>query len=107
MNKDRKNEFASNTQPLLATTRRRLLAYGATAGALAWAGPKTGWIASAEAATPPSKPTGQAVIGMSQEPTVFMPLLAHIEVDEGVYFNLFSALWRVDEKGTFQPDLVA
>lgn len=107
MNKDRKNEITSNTQDLLNTTRRRLLALGASAGALAWAGPKTGWIASAEAATPPSKPTGQAVIGMSQEPTKFMPLLAHIEVDEGVYFNLFSALWRVDEKGAFQPDLVA
>ena len=105
MSEDRKNEIRSDT--LLTTTRRRLLALGASAGALAWAGPKSGWIASAEAATPPSKPTGQAVIGLSQEPTVLLPLLAHIEVDEGVYFNLFNPLWRVDEKGQFQPDLVA
>lgn len=107
MDEDRRNETKPNTPPLLTTTRRRLLAFGASAGALAWLGPKAGWIASAAAATPPSKPTGQAVIGLSQEPTVFLPLLAHIEVDEGVYFNLFSPLWRVDEKGSFQPDLVA
>ena len=47
------------------------------------------------AAYPPGKPTGQVIIGLSQEPTVFHPLKLHIEVDEGVYFNLFSALWRV------------
>jgi peptide/nickel transport system substrate-binding protein len=47
------------------------------------------------------------VIGLSQEPTVFNPLLVHIEVDEAVYFNLFSALWRVDPKGVFVPDLVS
>src|SRR5215813_1522806 len=107
MDRDRMNETKPNTPPLFTTTRRRLLALGGSASALAWLGPKAGWIASAEAATPPSKPTGQAVIGLSQEPTVFLPPLAHIEVDEGVYFNLFSPLWRVDEKGNFQPDLVA
>lgn len=46
------------------------------------------------------------VIGLSQEPTVFQPHMPHIEVDDGVYFNLFSALWYVDENGVFQPDLV-
>ena len=90
-----------------APNRRRLLALGLGTGALAWAGPKLGWIASADAATPPSKPTGQIIIGLSQEPTVFHPLKLHIEVDEGVYFNLFSALWRVDPKGDFLPDLAA
>lgn len=88
-------------------SRRQLLAFGASAGALAWLGPAQGWMPEARAATPPSKPTGQAVIGLSQEPTVFNPLLVHIEVDEAVYFNLFSALWRVDPKGNFVPDLVA
>jgi len=107
MDEDRKNKTGSIIVPRFTTSRRRLLALGATAGTLAWLGPNMGWMASAQAATPPSKPTGQVVIGFSQEPTVFMPLLAHIEVDEGVYFNLFSTLWRVDEKGTFQPDLVA
>ena len=107
MNEDRIDKTEPNTLPPFTTSRRRLLAFGASAGTLAWAGPKLGWMASAQAATPPSKPTGQAVIGLSQEPTVFQPLLVHIEVDEGVYFNLFSPLWRVDEKGSFQPDLVA
>ena len=90
-----------------APSRRQLLALGASAGAFAWFGPLAGWQASALAATPPTKPTGQAIIGLSQEPTVFHPLLLHIEVDEAVYFNLFSALWRVDPTGTMQPDLVA
>ena len=94
-------------KPSTGVSRRRLLAGGAAAGALAFLGPQGRWSTAAFAATPPAKPTGQAVIGLSQEPTVFNPLLVHIEVDEGVYFNLFSALWRVDPKGTFVPDLVA
>lgn len=90
-----------------APSRRQLLAAGVSAGTLAWLGPQAGWVSTAKAATPPAKPTGQAVIGLSQEPTVFHPLLLHIEVDEGVYFNLFSSLWRVDPTGAFQPDLAA
>ena len=54
---------------------------------------------------PPAKPTGQIVAGISQEPTVFNPLLVHIEVDEGVYMNLFSPLWSVDPQGRFIPEL--
>jgi peptide/nickel transport system substrate-binding protein len=91
----------------IGPNRRQLLTMTAAAGALAWLGPKLGWTERAFAATPPAKPTGQAVIGLSQEPTVFNPLLVHIEVDEAVYFNLFSALWRVDPKGVFVPDLVS
>jgi len=56
---------------------------------------------------PPSKPTGQVIAGISQEPTVFNPLLLHIEVDEGVYMNLFSPLWSVDPDGKFVPELAA
>ena len=56
---------------------------------------------------PPSKPTGQVVVGISQEPTVFNPLLLHIEVDEGVYMNLFNPLWSVDPQGQFVPELAA
>lgn len=106
MDEDRTKTGAGNP-PRFMTSRRRLLALGASVGTLAWLGPNAGWMATAQAAMPPSKPTGQVVIGLSQEPTVFMPLLAHIEVDEGVYFNLFSPLWKVDENGSFQPDLVA
>jgi len=92
---------------ILNPSRRQLLALGASAGILTWLGPQRGWVDLANAATPPTKPTGQVIVGLSQEPTVFHPLLVHIEVDEAVYFNLFSALWRVDPKGAFQPDLVA
>lgn len=48
---------------------------------------------------------GSVVIGLSQEPTVFHPLLPHIEVDDGVQMNLFSALWFADAQGRFVPDL--
>ena len=53
------------------------------------------------------KPSGQVIIGFSQEPTVFNPLLAHIEVDDGVYMSLFSPLWAVDPAGNFLPRLAA
>ncbi len=56
---------------------------------------------------PPAKPTGQVIVGMSQEPTVFNPLMPHIEVDQGVHWNLFSPLWGVDENGTFIPQLAS
>jgi peptide/nickel transport system substrate-binding protein len=46
-------------------------------------------------------------VGLSQEPTVFNPLRPHIEVDRGVHFGLFDALWRVDETGTLLPNLAA
>ena len=51
------------------------------------------------------KPSGQVVIGISQEPTVFNPLLPHIEVDDGIYMSLFSPLWAVDPQGNFLPRL--
>ena len=53
------------------------------------------------------KPSGQVIIGISQEPTVFNPLLAHIEVDDGVYMSLVSPLWAVDPSGNFLPRLAA
>ncbi|MCZ4058101.1 peptide ABC transporter substrate-binding protein [Pantoea sp. LMR881] len=45
------------------------------------------------------------VIGFSQEPTVFNPLMPHIEVDDGLHFSLFDQLIGVDEKGNFFPKL--
>jgi peptide/nickel transport system substrate-binding protein len=83
--------------PRLALSRRRLLVAGAAAGALAHA--------RAGLAQGKPKPSGQAVIGLSQEPTVFDPRLAHIEVDDGVYMALFSPLWTVDPKGNLLPRL--
>ena len=92
---------------LMRPTRRQLMATSAVGAAMAWLGPQLGWVPGARAATPPSAPSGQAVIGFSQEPTVFNPLMLHIEVDEGVYFNLFSALWRPGPDGNLIPDLVS
>ena len=59
------------------------------------------------AATPPEKPTGQLIIGFSQEPTVFNPHLLHIEVDEGIHFSIFDPLFGVDPDGKFFPQLAA
>ncbi len=85
-------------------SRRQALALGA-AGA-AWAAYPDHAAAQA-APKPPAKPTGQVIVGLSQEPTVFNPLMPHIEVDQGVHFNLFSPLWGVDAKGNFFPQLAA
>lgn len=61
--------------------------------------------ASLRAAQPPSAPKGQVVAGLSQEPTVFHPLMPGIEVDQGVWWQIFSTLWYIDPQGQFQPDL--
>lgn len=59
------------------------------------------------AQTPPASPTGRIIVGLSQEPTVFNPLMVHIEVDDGVHFSLFDALFRIDPAGVVQPNLAA
>ncbi|CAN7342129.1 peptide ABC transporter substrate-binding protein [Pararhizobium sp. LjRoot255] len=55
----------------------------------------------------PTTPTGRVVVGLSQEPTVFNPLMAHTEVDDAVHFSVFDALFRMDPKGVLQPNLAA
>ncbi|HSU05518.1 MAG TPA: ABC transporter substrate-binding protein, partial [Acetobacteraceae bacterium] len=86
-------------------TRRQALALGGSAAAVLAARP---WAAAAQGTSkPPSKPTGQVIVGLSQEPTVFNPLMPHIEVDQGVHWNLFSPLWGVDPDGNFTPQLAA
>ncbi|TNC61837.1 peptide ABC transporter substrate-binding protein [Rubellimicrobium roseum] len=52
-------------------------------------------------------PSGQLVIGFSQEPTVFNPHMPHIEVDEGVHYAVFDPLFDVDQDGNFFPLLAA
>ena len=52
-----------------------------------------------------AKPTGRVIVGLGQEPTVFNPLMAHIEVDDGVHFSVFDALFRIDPQGVIQPNL--
>ena len=81
-------------------SRRGFLSLSAAFGAAAFAGADQGRAANAS-------PKGQIVIGFSQEPVNFHPLMLAIEVDQGVHWNLFSPLWGVDEKGQFTPQLAA
>ena len=87
--------------PGFRLSRRRLLVTTAVLGAASVVGPRASF------AQGKPKPDGQVIIGFSQEPTVFDPRLAHIEVDEGVYMSLFSPLWAVDPKGNLLPRLAA
>ncbi|QUS36649.1 peptide ABC transporter substrate-binding protein [Falsirhodobacter algicola] len=50
-------------------------------------------------------PSGQIVLAFSQEPTVFNPLMPHIEVDEGVYYAVFDTLFDFDPEGALFPIL--
>ncbi|SFH83861.1 peptide ABC transporter substrate-binding protein [Bradyrhizobium sp. Gha] len=61
----------------------------------------------AHARTSPAKPSGRVIVGLGQEPTVFNPLMVHIEVDDGVHFSVFDALFRIDPQGVIQPNLAA
>lgn len=38
---------------------------------------------------------------------MFNPLMAHIEVDDGVHFSMFDALFRIDPQGVIVPNLAA
>ncbi len=67
-----------SSTPGFRLSRRRLLVTAAALGAASVAGTRPLFAASRP------KPSGQAIIGFSQEPTVFDPRLAHIEVDDGV-----------------------
>ena len=87
------------SSPGFNLSRRRLLITTAAAGTVSLV---TGSRAFANV-----KPSGQAVIGLSQEPTVFDPRRPHIEVDDGIYMALFSPLWAVDPSGRLLPRLAA
>ena len=76
------------------------------------AGAAAGWTLSGNAfaqterpGNPPDKPRGQVIAALSQEPTVFHPLMPGIEVDQGVWWQVFSPLWFIDPDGKFVPDL--
>jgi peptide/nickel transport system substrate-binding protein len=80
----------------LTATRRSILLGAAAALPLV----------KARAQTPPSgPPRGQAILGFSQEVTVLNPLMSANEVDQGVWWNLFSPLWGIDPAGQLFPVL--
>jgi peptide/nickel transport system substrate-binding protein len=82
--------------------RRDMLALGGAALA-AWGGAASS-AARAQGAKP-AKPIGQVVIGLSQEPTVFNPLMPSIEVDQGIALNVFNPLWLADPEANLMPQL--
>ncbi len=86
-------------------TRRQTLKMMGLTGAAGMFAPNL--LISPALAAPPETPTGQIVIGLSQEPTVFNPLMPRIEVDDGVQLALFDALFRISPEGEFIPALAA
>jgi peptide/nickel transport system substrate-binding protein len=100
-------------------TRRELLTHAAVAAggvaaaslleavtrdpALAAHGP-LGTLAQAPPAPRPQR-GGQIIVGLSQEPQNFNPLLPWIEVQRGIHMSLYDGLWRIDPKGKYVPNL--
>jgi peptide/nickel transport system substrate-binding protein len=60
-----------------------------------------------ERSAPAKTLKGQIVAGLTQEPTVFNPLMPRIETDQGLQFCIFNPLWRVEPDGSFVPELAA
>ncbi|AOO80220.1 peptide ABC transporter substrate-binding protein [Bosea vaviloviae] len=88
----------------MAVSRRALLFGASVLAALPWGAGSQAQPAP-KPTKPPSAPKGQAVIGYSQEITVLHPLMPANEVDQGVWWNLFSPLWALDQAGKFVPVL--
>src|SRR6186997_798695 len=82
-------------------SRRQILAGAATLGAAAATGIRT---ARAQTAPAPQK-GGQIIVGISQEPQNFNPVMPTIETQRGVHMAIFDDLWRIDPKGGFVPNL--
>ncbi|HEX7551738.1 MAG TPA: hypothetical protein VF579_14310, partial [Candidatus Methylomirabilis sp.] len=91
-----------------ALSRRQLLK-GAMAGSMAAAGllgARPGRAAqSVPAAAPALQPQkgGQIIVGISQEPQNFNPIMPTIESQRGVHMAIYDDLWRVGPKGEYIP----
>lgn len=93
---------SENRHSLLNPTRRQALAM-AIIGAAGTMLP-LGRSGQSVAAMQPTA-SGQVIIGLSQEPTVFNPHMPHIEVDEGIHWNVFDPLFGISPSGEFVPAL--
>jgi len=82
-------------------TRRQVLTGATALGAAAATGIGT---ARAQPAPAPQK-GGQIIVGISQEPQNFNPVMPTIETQRGVHMAIFDDLWRIDPKGGFVPNL--
>jgi peptide/nickel transport system substrate-binding protein len=85
--------------------RRDMLALGLLVGGGALVCADHRVVAQTKPAGAPAKPQGRVTAGISQEPTVFNPLMPGSEVDQGVWWQIFSPLWYIDPQGRFVPDL--
>lgn len=90
-------------KPFLAHPNRRqflgMAAVGSAGLLLPWS------LARQALAADVGAPAGRVTIGFSQEPTVFNPLMPHIEVDDGIHWNVFDPLFFADPQGDFVPAL--
>ncbi|MEN3793047.1 peptide ABC transporter substrate-binding protein [Fulvimarina sp. MAC3] len=97
--------MTDKTTPKSGLSRRSALRLMAASGLATFVAPHfLGGVAFAQAG---KEPKGRVVVGMSQEPTVFNPLMVHNEVDDAVHFSVFDALFRIDPDGVIQPNLAA
>src|SRR6201988_3761238 len=76
-------------------SRRQFMLLGASAAA-GLSLPASAFAQTERPTNPPDKPRGQVIAALSQEPTVFHPLMPGIEVDQAVSWQVFSPLWFID-----------
>ena len=88
-----------------AIHRRHVLGLGVGAAAMASGLGARAQTGGKPVPPPPGKPTGVVVVGLSQEPTAFNPLMPGVEVDEVVWTSVFNSLWVAEPDGSLKPDL--
>lgn len=101
---DRLNGKGGFGLALPALHRRDFLRLGA-AGIAASVGFGARAQSGAAVPPPPQAPKGRVVVGLSQEPKSFNPLMPGVEVDEVVWTSIFSTLWMAAPDGSLVPDL--
>ena len=93
--------MTDTTTPKSGLSRREALRLMAASGLAAFVAPQ--FLGGAAFAQGSEAPKGRVVVGMSQEPTVFNPLMVHAEVDDAVAFSVFDALFRIDARARSSP----
>ena len=111
-----KKQEKSDTELINVVVSRRQLLKSAAAGGMAAAGllhgrgveagqaEKPAQAAAATSAPQPQK-GGQIIVGISQEPQNFNPIMPTIESQRGVHMAIYDDLWRVGPKGEYIPNL--